>query len=87
MNNRTSYDSIEVMTKQAEERDLEHCPKCHKRLPTDFLLAAAGAARARLRPPENRRGKAKILKPCPFCKKKFGVAEMRTHKPVCPKKV
>ncbi len=47
------------------------------------ILAEAGRRRrAMVSGPTN----PKVLRPCPFCKKKFGAREMRTHKPVCPKK-
>jgi len=31
-------------------------------------------------------GPPKVLRPCPFCRKKFGTRELREHKPRCPKK-
>jgi len=31
-------------------------------------------------------GRKKILSPCPFCRLKFGIAEMRSHITHCPKR-
>lgn len=53
------------------------CPHCHK------PISRSDAARA-LRSDKSHR--AKVLRPCKFCGRKFGAREMRKHVPECPKK-
>ena len=67
-----------------KQQDKQHCPKCHAKLPEAFLLSAAGTIYARRR--TVRKGNPKILRPCPFCLRQFGMMELREHKPRCPKK-
>lgn len=31
-------------------------------------------------------GRPKVLTPCPYCKKQFGVRDLTAHKPHCPKR-
>jgi hypothetical protein len=59
------------------------CPHCRWPIPTKFLQSAVGKINNRLRTPT---GPPKVLRPCPFCKKKFGSNDLRDHKPRCPKK-
>jgi hypothetical protein len=59
------------------------CPHCRRPLPAKFLRSAAGKIYNRLRTPT---GPPKVLRPCPFCRKKLGAREMRLHMPRCPKR-
>jgi hypothetical protein len=59
------------------------CPRCHSLLQEAFLRSAVGRMNNRLHTPT---GPRKVLRPCPFCNKKFGARDIRVHKPRCPKK-
>jgi hypothetical protein len=50
------------------------------------LRALAGHLLSVTRTADMVRGKEKVLRPCKWCKKKFGAVEMREHRPKCPKR-
>jgi sarcosine oxidase delta subunit len=59
-----------------------NCPHCEKRISDKLVLHAA----ARIMRSRGGYSAPKKLSPCPFCGEHFGVVDMRTHKPRCPKK-
>jgi ssDNA-binding Zn-finger/Zn-ribbon topoisomerase 1 len=67
----------------AKKIDYSRCPHCDHKLNDKFLLRAGASARSRARPIEARKGRKKILTPCPWCRQKFGVAELRKHRGEC----
>lgn len=57
------------------------CPHCHQHISeTSLLSAAAKVIRGR-----GGYSAPKKLSPCKWCASPFGVAELRKHKPACPK--
>jgi hypothetical protein len=54
-------------------------------IPDDVLHAEVGRRRVAHRDPENA-GRPRLLRPCKWCKQKFGAREMRVHVPACPKR-
>ena len=50
------------------------------------LLASEAARLLQARRKRRAGGRPKVLTPCPWCAKGFGVAELRGHLPRCPKK-
>ena len=52
----------------------------------DNVLMSEYKRRASLRREVFAGGRPVVLRPCPFCRKEFGAAELRKHKPECPKK-
>lgn len=54
-----------------------------KDVPLEMLMSELGRRRSELRKTHAPGGR-KLLKPCPECGLKFGVREMRRHKPDCP---
>ena len=52
----------------------------------DEVLQSEYSRRASLRREVFAGGRPVVLRPCPHCKGKFGAAELRRHRPVCPKK-
>jgi hypothetical protein len=59
------------------------CPHCNRSIAPGPLKSYVGKMYNRLHTPT---GPPKVLRPCPFCRKKFGCDELRAHKPQCPKK-
>jgi hypothetical protein len=57
-----------------------NCPNCEAPISDAWIIAernrllSTGVAR-----------RAKVLKPCPHCKKRFGARELRAHGPRCAK--
>lgn len=55
-------------------------------VPDEVILSEAGRrqnARRKARGGGIGGGRPKVLKRCPNCRRKFGVAEMRKHRPEC----
>jgi hypothetical protein len=57
----------------------EHCPHCDHVLSDEWIKAAHSRVAGRIG------GRPRVLRPCLFCKKKFGARELRGHIPRCDK--
>jgi hypothetical protein len=71
--------------KKTDGPDLHHCPKCHEKLPADYLISAAGYVRSLSRAPDQIKGPPQVFRPCKYCRRKFNALDMRAHMPRCPK--
>lgn len=57
--------------------DAENCPHCKNKLSDAWIKAAHSRVAGR------QGGRPRLLRPCPFCKVKFGGRELREHIPRC----
>jgi hypothetical protein len=59
--------------------DGENCPYCKHELSDDWIKAAHSRVAGR------RGGRPRVLRPCPYCRKKFSARDLREHIPQCDK--
>lgn len=57
----------------------ENCPHCKHELSDDWIKAAHSRVAGR------RGGRPQVLRPCPYCREKFGARDLREHIPQCDK--
>jgi hypothetical protein len=56
-----------------------NCPYCKHELSDDWIKAAHSRIAGR------QGGRPRVLRPCPYCRKKFGARDLREHIPQCDK--
>ena len=59
--------------------DGENCPHCKHALSDAWIKTAHSRVAGR------QGGRPRVLRPCPFCREKFGSRALREHVPRCPK--
>jgi len=52
-------------------------------IPDDVFYREVGRRRVSKRPADLAIGQPKVMRPCPYCKEKFGARDLRAHKPRC----
>src|ERR1051326_4576495 len=55
----------------------ENCPYCKHEISDDWIKAAHSRVAGR------GGGRPRVLRPCPYCRKKFGARDLRGHIPKC----